>query len=381
MKIFLFILCISTSFASISFERNPGCDLNECQNSSLPSIFYAKRIFNNRTVHIVFSSFDQLTINIFEMKIDSSPLFNYPALFERNYSNAISFNDSTPLNSFAIILRRLIQFNDSNDNGKFDKNDPTIVTYDLTNIASANSTKENPVFQFEIPSINGTLAVDVLFPGEKMRDKQFPKLQISDEGFYLDIVFQANQYTNTKTRFGCEFYLMSYDKEGLSISSSRFIDDHYTPGIFNVWQLKRNDNLYKGSMLWKPVVYLDDSRSIEQNTLMQIYPLINSIALKDTDQGIYRSFYKSPASYVSSFNVSWGQANDGFFAKSNYTFVQFTAALNDLETDSTQMFVTVALIISLALPALVAVIALILFLKRRFSSSSPTFSNYDTLRD
>lgn len=144
-----------------------------------------------------------------------------------------------------------------------------------------------------------------------MRDSQFPKLQVSNEGYYLNIAFQANEYNESRTRFGMEFYLMSFDKQGLRSYSSRYIDDHFTPGIFNVWQLKTIDSLYKSSMLWKPVVYLDDSRSIEQNTLMQIYSLTNNITLQDGDQGIFRSLYKPSASYVAAFNVSWGQANDG----------------------------------------------------------------------
>ena len=118
-----------------------------------------------------------------------------------------------------------------------------------------------------------------------MRDSKFPKLQVSNEGYYLDIVFQADGYNQSKTRFGLEYYLMSFDQDGFSSSSSKYIDDHYTPGIFKVWQLKSLGDYYKSSMIWKPVVYLDDSRSIEQNTLMQTYKLKNGLILQEVDQG------------------------------------------------------------------------------------------------
>lgn len=321
MKVFLcllvVLLCPSAIFAAIQFTLNPNCTLADCEEIGRPAIYYANHFLGNRTIHIVFSSLDQLTINIFDTNNKAVPSFNYAALFAGNYSGAIQFEKDTVLyNSFAIILRRLIQFNDPKDTGRFSTDDPTLITYDLTNIGLANTSNWNastdkPSFQLSIPSVNGTLDVDVLFPGEQMRDDQFPKLQISDEGYYLNLVFQANGYNNSKTRFGMELYLMSFDKAGLRIFSSRYIDDQYTPGIFSVWQLKTLDDLYKSSMLWKPVVYFDDTRSIEQNTLMQIYPIQNDVALKDNDQGIYRSFYKPAASYVSSFNVSWGQANDG----------------------------------------------------------------------
>jgi len=69
----------------------------------------------------------------------------------------------------------------------------------------------------------------------------------------------------------------------------------------------------------------------------------------------------------------------GFFAKTNYTFIQFTAGLDLLEPDSTQEFVIIALIVSLALPAVVAVIALIVILRRKFSQQSP--SSYGAIED
>ncbi|CAF4594728.1 unnamed protein product, partial [Rotaria sp. Silwood2] len=84
---------------------------------------------------------------------------------------------------------------------------------------------------------------------------------------------------------------------------------------------------------------------------MEIYDLKNNISLqKSIDQGIFNSFYVQP--YVSAFNISFGRAKDGFFAKSNYTFIQFTAGLDILEADSVKKFVTIALIASLVLPGL-----------------------------
>lgn len=65
--------------------------------------------------------------------------------------------------------------------------------------------------------------------------------------------------------------------------------------------------------------------------------------------------------------------------KSNYSFVQFTAGLDVLETDSIKQFITLALILSLALPCLVALIAFILILKRR--CSRPPASSYDPIDD
>jgi hypothetical protein len=69
----------------------------------------------------------------------------------------------------------------------------------------------------------------------------------------------------------------------------------------------------------------------------------------------------------------------GFFAKSNYSFIQFTAGLDTLEMDSVKQFVIFALLLSLALPALIAVIALIFIIKRRYSQQN--LSSYDVIQD
>ena len=138
----------------------PGCDLLECGQIGLPAIYYGNRSFDNRTVHIIFSSFDQLTISIFDTKTDYVPAFNYSALFKSNYTGAVQFkDDDRPQNSFSIILRRLIQFNDAKGTGKINDEDNTTITYDLKNIGTNNQTSfntsnDNPVFQFYIPEVN-----------------------------------------------------------------------------------------------------------------------------------------------------------------------------------------------------------------------------------
>jgi hypothetical protein len=71
-----------------------------------------------------------------------------------------------------------------------------------------------------------------------------------------------------------------------------------------------NKALYPSSMLWKPVVYLSEERSIEENTLMQVYSIKNNITLdQNIDQGIYYSILPKPN--VSAFNVSLGETADG----------------------------------------------------------------------
>lgn len=70
----------------------------------------------------------------------------------------------------------------------------------------------------------------------------------------------------------------------------------------------------------------------------------------------------------------------GFFSKENYGFLQFTAGLDELQPDATAQFVTVAVVVSFALPVLVAIIAIIIILKRRFSHQ-PSRIAYDEINN
>ncbi|CAF1015082.1 unnamed protein product [Adineta steineri] len=363
---------------------NPGCDLPQCKTPDQPAIFYANHYVGDDTIHILYSSLDELTISIIQTKKGYGPHINYTALFNRNYRDSISFGDTTPINSLSLILRRLLRFNDINDTGYLNPNDTTIQSYWLndlsTNITYRDNNTDQPSFQLLLKEkdINGLLTIDINYPGESIRDTKFPKLRSTPKSYFLNIALKADNYTSPKTRFAMEYYIIQLGVEGTQLSTSKYIDDQYTPGIFNVWRVESLSPIYLSSMLWKPVVYQSDDRSIEKNTLMNVYNLSNKINLQPlVDQGIFIALYKKP--YVSGFNVSFGRANDGFFTKSNYTFIQFTAGLEILQTDSIKQFVTLALLLSLAIPCLVAVIAFIFIMKRRCTRQNTT--SYDIIDD
>ena len=55
----------------------------------------------------------------------------------------------------------------------------------------------------------------------------------------------------------------------------------------------------------------------------------------------------------------------GFFSKTNYSFVQLTAGLDLLESDSTRNYITYACVVTLLLPGLVTTIALIVIVRQQ----------------
>ena len=58
--------------------------------------------------------------------------------------------------------------------------------------------------------------------------------EVAKKSFFVNIAFQAHNYSSSKTRFAFELYLTSHgNNQGARIFSSRFIDDQYTPGRNN----------------------------------------------------------------------------------------------------------------------------------------------------
>lgn len=67
-----------------------------------------------------------------------------------------------------------------------------------------------------------------------MRDTKFPKLRSTPKSYFLNIALKADNVTLSNTRFALEFYIIQLGVEGTKLSSSRYIDDQYTPGILDL---------------------------------------------------------------------------------------------------------------------------------------------------
>ncbi|CAF2865382.1 unnamed protein product [Rotaria sp. Silwood2] len=233
------ILCLSLFpniiYTAIPFILNPDCDLLECEHSNYSALYYANHVVDEDKIHIIYSTFDELTITIFKTGKSYSPIFNYTALFSRNYTGAIQFIDTTPTNSFSLVLRRLMEFDDEPKMADLTKCENTTISYFLHNITATNMTILNnntnqPTFQLPLPMLNGSLSIDIMYPGEIMRDSKSPKLRATSKSYFLNIALQANNFSSPNTRFAFELYLIAPGPHGLRASSSRYIDDHFTPG-------------------------------------------------------------------------------------------------------------------------------------------------------
>lgn len=147
VSLFFLIIFTKSIHSSVPFQINPGCNLIECNSTGYPAVFYASQFIGDDTIHILFSSFDELTISVIQTKKGFGPSINYQALFNKSYRNAITFGDTTPSNSFSLVIRRLMQFNDVNDSGKLNLNENSIQTYWLNKLQTNFTRNDNNILQ------------------------------------------------------------------------------------------------------------------------------------------------------------------------------------------------------------------------------------------
>lgn len=157
LSLFILISFTKTIHTSIPFIMNPGCDLTQCTTPGYPAVFYANHYLGDDTIHILYSSLDELTISIIQTKKGYGPHINYTALFNRNYAGSITFGETTPINSFSLIIRRLIQFNDKDDTGRLIDNDTSTQSYWLkelnTNTTVGGNSTTQPSFQLPLENV------------------------------------------------------------------------------------------------------------------------------------------------------------------------------------------------------------------------------------
>lgn len=154
----IFSLLFLPIHSSITFTPNPSCNTQQCTEGNQAAFYYANHTIGKNTDHLIFSSFDELTICMFQTSKTSSVIFDYTGIYEKNYTNAIQIPDSAAIDSFTLVIRRLIEFNDPDDKGVMPNNlDPnTTKSYFLSNLTRSNitlQTTNQPSFQYRIDDV------------------------------------------------------------------------------------------------------------------------------------------------------------------------------------------------------------------------------------
>jgi hypothetical protein len=158
-----FLIIISLSFlpnlidSTVPFVLNPACNISQCNQTGQSALYYANQLIGDKKIHMIYSSFDELTLMIMQTGKNDSPIFNYDATYSKNYSNSFQFDGTKPVNSLTLILRRLIEFNDTNQSSQMDGKDNTMISYYLNNATLSNATLDKntnqPSFEYRLDKV------------------------------------------------------------------------------------------------------------------------------------------------------------------------------------------------------------------------------------
>ena len=130
----------------------------ECKEPDQPALFYANHTDGDNVSHIIFSSFGQFSISIFQTDKTSYPTFNYTALYDNIYNDSITFSGAKPINSFTLVVRSVIEFDDTKDEGTMNGSSATTRSHSLRQNFTRNnislSDTDQPSFEYRTEEVS-----------------------------------------------------------------------------------------------------------------------------------------------------------------------------------------------------------------------------------
>jgi len=348
------------SFESeIRVSVNPGCEYDPCslKNGSVGITVANLTVSDNpqqdHEFHWVWSVIGHPIIQAAVTPLNSVAHIDWGAIFGlHSAGHAIDYN-VTPIYSSAIMMTRLIEFNDTDNTGRMDspENMRDSRAYNLVNFTWERVLIENSADRVAIQLVtnnytqkpgqsvvtNGTLNLTLSGYSDDGFGRWLPHLSHSRKTNQFDIQLQGIE-TNSGfncSRFGLELVIVSYvDKHGpqgteVKRQNTTTLDDEHTPGIFTTEELIMpgiNDSL-KSYMQWRPIVYLTMERELSSSTGLHVMPAVTvENPLETLSNSIMYILYGMDLDQkvVKAVNISFGIKDDGFYNKTQYHAWTFT---------------------------------------------------------
>lgn len=195
----------------------------------------------------------------------------------------------------------------------------------------------------------------------------------------IDIVADKINSSYNQPRIAIEI-MMSSDEDksegGYKINRIRNLDDEFTPGIFDVYNIvsPRSDNDSKGSFLqYRPVCYTSVEHSVGSSTESR-----HGNPMK-IDAAVVRFKYTLPFAYFGyaiqhklneALNITFGIPRDLFYSRTNYSSFSFLMGVGNPPKEGLSPFVITFAVIGLGIPFLVLIVGGTYVAIKRYSDSS-----------
>jgi len=279
----------------------------------------------------------------------------------------------TPEPEFAmlVVLNQIYQFNDQDDRGVFNLStfgnkdiasfDTSLFTYQFNKTVQKDHFVEFKVHATKYNDSNiGIIEYNIQTYGDYDHGWNFPHLLHNSNGTQLDIVFDKFKVKKNYRgpRLAIEMvYMTSEPKSGNTSfiwSRRRTLDDEHTPGIFELDNLQSPSSYFE----YRPVSYTHPWRDVTTSTDTHLSPLITPNSTFNENSLAFAYFGYLKDHLVQAANISFGQVNDGFYTKTNYTSFTFLIGLGLPPTEELSKFVVTVALVGVGVPIIMLVVGI-----------------------
>lgn len=339
---------------------------------------YTKASGPNNTLHYIWSTIGGAPGF---MVVDTEPYqnltVNWEQLSNQSATNRISFGNPKPRNSVGVIVSSIFFWDDTHDDGVFNKSADTIsrldwgtfVLTDITNSTMGSNSQESKATFLLINSDNLTISFDVSTQTTAGRAEKLPHLLFTPESFHVEgIVSGESNFTYKLLRMGMEVTVF-HQTRGYSMSRQRSIDDEYTPGVFSKYTMSFKNNSDETSYVeWKPVTYSKPERiiahTLDANFLLDSEEVMEPPEINLPMSGFYSDF-PSNEYQVTRYDLTMGSKKEPYFSDSNYTSFSFVSGLGSAPEEKLSFGVEMIIIVGFGLPLVAMILsALYIVIKR-----------------
>lgn len=264
-----------------------------------------------------------------------------------------------PTYMHATALPFVVEFDDSNGNGIFNNDAPSL-TSPLSTQAWTFAMDDTVV---NFTTYDGVVQVQLYSHDASGRDAFNPYLLF--DPLSVSVAFTVNNYSYTFANGKLAANLLfASSAADFVLSSGESVDDEYTPTVF-----KRND--VRASNLsftnWKPVAFGDDSRDTSNDTFASPSSLSDPLPATALSTTLFGALFDASSVHVFQTNVSFGEPKDDAYQFPYITW-SFVVGLGvpQEETFSSQLLTTI--FVTNGLPALAFIFGGIYLAYKRMSA-------------
>lgn len=194
---------------------------------------------------------------------------------------------------------------------------------------------------------------------------ELPHLFHTANAMQIDIVAENINSSFKSPRIAMELLLVSFEEKSegdYKINRIRNLDDEYTPGIFDVYNVvsPRADNNNHGSFLqYRPVCYMLPSRTVSSSTESRHgNPMQINNPLIRFKYSLPYAFYgfKLHQKLNQALNITFGMTGDGFYSRTNYISFSYLMGVGYPPLEGLSPFVITFIILGLGIPLLVLIV-------------------------